>query len=703
MNDIMISALLPRDTFSSQYDTATHFWSSGGCLGNTTRNTSGQCTAIEAGLSQYTQVLRIEQGDTRNTRIIGLKVGTNPDGSYQIKLLGNNINYKNIRKFKTYGLVAGIRNTSPEYDSSTENYSAQLITEPTPVTNSIALGANSVSYVVSDTNFIDNNYIASSDATMLSRDGIDELPGLDSYARGTSRNAIEACGNFTSTNISGVTITTNINNTPTFGIKSMANVTWNRVYEKMVISPWMISGGKINPLIGYTGENYQYISDSLAKIQPQANAQIKIPNAARRLYFTVEDSVEYAAADYFLGLKYDNLHITSDYDKAIAYLNTGAIPDDDEYNERSTSNPYPYTGEPEPPGPEPGEGGQIENEDDHIDEGTDANYSEDTDISLTGINWYYIQKDILKSFINWFWNDMTDWASVVINSITGLYGNMQNCVISIKKMHVARKYLFDVHGGTSNTPDIKLGRYTCSMSIAGNYLQEIKSCPDKMVEVGSYNLPDTDNVYGFLDYSPYTAISIYLPYVGIVPIDTRYVRGRTITVFCSASYETGEIMYCVKCGSYKVGYYSGKASIEVPFSLESGMQMASNAVNALGNIGASVAMGGALGATNLLGQDISAPTNINSSVTSALMRYGHTKCALIIQRPQHYKLYDTAQGKTVSDYAHVNGYKYNCVRTCHLGEGYAVFDNPHIDTWNTSPTDAEVDEIYSLMKEGIVL
>ena len=701
MNDIMISALLPLDTFNSQYDTANHYWACGGCMGNTTRNSSGQCTTIQAGLVQYTQVLRIEQGDTKNTRIIGLKTGTNPDGSYQIKLLGNNIRYSNLRKYKTYGLVAGITNTAPEYDSDTGNYSAQLLTTPTPTTNLITLRNNEVSYIVSDVTMI-GQYPTSSDASLLARDGIDELPALDSYNRNTTRNIIEACGNFTASSVDAVTITTNVNNTPTFGLKNISNITLNRTYEKMVVSPWLIEGGKINPLKGYTGDNYQYISDSLAKIQPQANAQIKIEGASRRLYFEVPESVEYSASEYYLGLRYDNLHITSDYDKAIAYLNTGAIPDDDEYNEKSTSNPYPYSGEEPPEPPEPSEG-QIENEDDSIDEGTDATYDENTDISLAGINWYWIQKDILQSFINWFWNDMTDWASVIINSITGLYGNMQNCVISIKKMHVAEKFLFDLHGGRDNTTDIKLGRYTCTLSNAANHLQKILSCPDKMVEVGSYNLPDTDNVYGFLDYSPYTAISIYLPYIGIVPIDTRYVRGRTITVFCSASYETGEILYCVKCGSYKVGYYSGKASIEVPFSLESGMQMATNAVNALGNIGASVAMGGALGATNLLGQDISAPTNINSSVTSALMRYGHTKCALIIQRPQHYKLYDTSQGKTVRNYAHAKGYKYNCVHTFKAGDGYVEFENPHIDNWKTAPTENEIQEIYSLMESGIVL
>lgn len=702
MNDIMITALVPERYWknsSNKYDAVC-----GGVIQvNTQSNPSSKPTLMTAGLTQKMAALFIQQGDTPSTRIIGLKTGTNPDGSYQIKLLGNNVTYYNIRKFYNWGLIGGISNNNPTAGATSGQWNAGLQATLTPGTGYFTVSQNKIFYARS--NSTDCTMYANTDSVILVSDNIEELPNVQNIPYNSFPGFVERfSGGMSNSSIStNLKITTDINNTISFGTGNMTGYN-NLVNDKVYINPVFTKRySTIDPTVGYTGNVEEYVYNRIAEVSGIANdctTSALAGNASNMIY--PEGYLSYNPGDYYFGICYDNLHITSDYDKAIAYLNNGTIPDDDEYRERSTTNPNPYDGDPEPPGPgpePPGDDGQIANNDDHIDAGDDATYNATSDISLPGLNWYHVHKGVLEGFINWFWNDMTDWSTILINSITGLYGNMQNCVISIKKMHVADKYLFD---SRTDGSDIKLGRFTYSVS-SGSFCQTINSGPNQMKDVGSYNLPDTADLYGFLDYSPYTAISIYLPYVGIVPIDTRYVRGRTITVQCAASYETGEIMYCVKCGPYKVGYYSGKASIEVPFSLESGVQMASNAVNALGNIGASVAMGGALGATNLLGQDISAPTNINSSVTSALMRYGHTKCALIIQKPQHYKLYDTEQGKHVSDYAHVNGYKYNCVRTCHLGEGYAVFDNPHIDTWNTSPTDAEVDEIYSLMKEGIVL
>lgn len=695
MNDILISCLMFDGVRSHFRGTGSYNnWYNGVACG-VTRSDTGVPTYIVSGLIHEVNVLRIAQGDTPETRIVGLKLGTNPDGSYKIRLLANNVPYRSNRKWSSYALVGGVSDNAPTQIADA-TFSAEMITTPVIQTGALGMRNNTVHYA----SYNVNSFASTTNSQFRCENGREELPGLLNYISDSNKCNIELQGDgFSSQVTTSLKITTDKDTSIGFGFKNAQEMGHN--ISRVFVDNWYnVKYGQIDPMIGLTGNTYDFICEMMQKIQPTANAQISnLALANRDVVDCPGDYLHYEANDFYFGTSYDNLHITSSYEQAIAYLNTGAIPDDDEYRERNPDNPEPYDGEPQPPTPPEPPEGQIENSDDSIDAGTDAEYGASTDISLPGLNWYNLHKSVLSGFINWFWNDMTDWGTVLINSITGLYGNMQNCVISIKKMHVAEQFLFD---NVDYNANIKLGRYTY-VSGGANYSQQINSAPNKMKDVGSYTLSDTDNIYGFLDYSPYTAISIYLPYVGIVPIDTRYVRGRTITVQCAASYETGEIMYCVKCGPYKVGYYSGKASIEVPFSLESGMQIASNTVNALGNIGASVAMGGALGATNLLGQDISAPTNINSSVTSALMRYGHTKCALIVQRPQHYKLYDVAQGKTVNDYAHVNGYKYNCVRTCHLGEGYAVFDNPHIDTWNTSPTDAEVDEIYSLMKEGIVL
>ena len=132
--------------------------------------------------------------------------------------------------------------------------------------------------------------------------------------------------------------------------------------------------------------------------------------------------------------------------------------------------------------------------------------------------------------------------------------------------------------------------------------------------------------------------------------------------------------------------------------------MGSKLLGNVANAGVGVATGGALmGATNLLNQNISTPINNNTTVNSALNKYGATKCALIIQTPQYYKSYDTSQGATIDDYAHERGYKYNCIRTFKAGDGYAEFENPHIDNWVTAPTENEMQEVYSLMESGIVL
>ena len=58
---------------------------------------------------------------------------------------------------------------------------------------------------------------------------------------------------------------------------------------------------------------------------------------------------------------------------------------------------------------------------------------------------------------------------------------------------------------------------------------------------------------------------------------------------------------------------------------------------------------------------------------------------------------------SVADYAKVKGYKYNSTRTFEIGDGYVEFSNPHINKWDTAPTDEETQEIYSLMQDGVVL
>lgn len=703
MNDILISQLLPDYNFGGDGASGSRkYWFISGTAGRTARDSSGKPTYIVAGLCQRTQVLRIPQGETSATRIIGLKTGTNPDGSYQVKLLANNIGYlANGRKYYTYGLNSGTNNNSPSL-VETDTYSAGLLNVPTPTTGSYSISGNNV-YYGGSTSY--NGTISSSDGRFLSNDSISELYNISTYATNSSVTQIESNGNFTGSSISNnLKITTDVNNTVQFGVHNLSEKYNLYSGGEVYIDPWFtVQSGKIDPMLGYTGKNYEYVCSMLTKIQGQANAQQTNSGLSNRYtMFVPNDSIHYTPTDFYFGTRYDNLHITSSYEKAIEYLNNGTIPDDDEYNERNPDNPNPYDGDPQPPTPPEPPESQVANEDNDIPEHTTrGEYNVATSNTLVGINWYYIHKSILEGFIDWFWNDISDWSSIVINWVTGLYGDLQNAIVSLKKINVAKKYLI---GQSTNTTTIKLARYTCNRPTAGNYLQEINSELTQLQHAGGISFTESSDLYSFLNYSPYTQVSLYLPYVGVVPLETRYIRGATLNVACGCSFQTGEIIYRVQMGDCDVAYYQGKCSEDVPFSLNSAMELATNTVNAIGNVSAGLVTGGlSTASTMLLDQNISAPTNTNASVTSTLNKYLGSRCAIIIQRPQHYKLYDVAQGKTVADYGHVSGYKYNCIRTFSNGDGYVEFSNPHIDNWNTAPTDEETQEIYSLMQEGIVL
>lgn len=707
MNDILISQLLPDNDFGGDGASGSRkYWFIAGTAGRTTRDSTGKPTYIEAGICQRTQVLRISQGETPSTRIIGLKTGTNPDGSYQIKLLANNVTYSQSRKFYTYGINSGISNNHPSRVAD-NTYSAGLINAPTPFTGGYGVSQNRV-YYAGSTSY--NGTISGNNAIFLSNDEISELYNIASYSTESNPCQIESNGNISS--ISSTTkITTDVNNTLEFGTKNLEQQYSRYQGGEVFIDPWFAvesDTGQIDPLLGYTGKNYEYVCQMLTKIEGKANAQqTNLELANRYTMFTDDNSLHFTPSDFYFGTRYDNLHITESYDKAIEYLNNGTIPDDDEYSERDPDNPNPYTNTPTAPE------NQVGNNNNQIPEHTTrAEYGIATSNNLTGINWYYIHKSILESFINWFWNDMTDWSSILMNWVTGLYGDLQNAIISLKKIHVADQFLLeDVNeGGRHNTTEIKLARFTCSLPTAGNYLQALDSELHGLKYVGGVYFSEIEEIYSFLQYNPYEQISLYLPYVGIVPIESRYFhpnKGKksiTVNIACGASYMTGEIIYRIQIGDCDVCYYQGKCSEDVPFSMNSAMQLATNTVNAIGNVSAGLIGGGVgVATTELLGQNVASPTTTNSHITSAMNKYLGTKCAFILQRPEYFKVYNTKQGLTVSAYAKSKGYKYNSTRTFSVGDGYAEFVNPHINNWETAPTETEIQEIYSLMESGIVL
>ena len=116
----------------------------------------------------------------------------------------------------------------------------------------------------------------------------------------------------------------------------------------------------------------------------------------------------------------------------------------------------------------------------------------------------------LTTFITWFWNDI-DISDILINTVTGLYNNMAECVLSIKYYP-----LLPTSNDFFRTVEkpIILGRfsteanYTKINSCAGNG----KICTFDLRKSDTYHLYSSKSrPHAFTDYSPYTDMYLFLP------------------------------------------------------------------------------------------------------------------------------------------------------------------------------------------------
>lgn len=74
----------------------------------------------------------------------------------------------------------------------------------------------------------------------------------------------------------------------------------------------------------------------------------------------------------------------------------------------------------------------------------------------------------------------------------------------------------------------------------------------------------TDRGIPFLDYS--CGLEIYIPFCGVLPLDTQFCMGRTITAYLTVDISTGGCVSVVYADSTPVAYGSGKMSATIPLT-----------------------------------------------------------------------------------------------------------------------------------------
>lgn len=204
-----------------------------------------------------------------------------------------------------------------------------------------------------------------------------------------------------------------------------------------------------------------------------------------------------------------------------------------------------------------------------------------------------------------------------------------------------------------------------------------------------------------LDYSA-TDIYIYLPFIGIVPLDVEDIMRATINVKYKVDVLTGACLVMINVTRDGAGgqlyTYSGNCSVQYPLSSGSYMGIVASAVGIAGSIAGTILTGGAM-LPVAIGAGASALNNMKSKVEHSGSLSGNAgamgikKPYLIIRRPQ------TAIADNFEKYKGGSNNIYGTLSTFH---GFTQVKYVNLEGF-TKATLSELLEIERLLKSGVLI
>ena len=375
-----------------------------------------------------------------------------------------------------------------------------------------------------------------------------------------------------------------------------------------------------------------------------------------------------------------NLITTHDYNAALKFLNDGTIPADAKVNVKKDKSE-------EGSDNESGEDGNKESKFDENEPSAPTVNS----VKLSNLHNYWITQNQMQSFYSSVWE--TDLTDFVKGAFTGIYSNLISNVVSLKFMPTTAENL----GGTGDTSPVILGFKTYNDLT----VQTIGNTTAPIVNIGSYKFAKEYN--SFADYAPYTDVKLYLPFVGVVPIDTNLFMGsgggETATLNINAQYDlqSGLITYFIMRNKTMISSVSGRMAVEVPVSLQSGLDTFStisrNFVGKATSFAGNMATGNPIGmvADIAQGSATAPPQTVFASTGGDGAFYAHPKCMIMIRHPQYNR---------PKNYSHVVGFPAYVTKKVSDLQGFNIVQNPVIPLAD-GMTGAEHDMIVTAMQNGL--
>lgn len=196
----------------------------------------------------------------------------------------------------------------------------------------------------------------------------------------------------------------------------------------------------------------------------------------------------------------------------------------------------------------------------------------------------------------------------------------------------------------------------------------------------------------FLDYSPYTNVIIYLPYIGFRELDTSMIMGKTVKVDYTTDCITGGCLAQISVGGVRLYEFTGIMGIDIPITASNRAQVEAGYIQAGVGAAMSLAGGNIAGATTALINSATAQYHYSSTGNPSPMCVASTNrtCYIVIDRPQFQK---------VKAFNHTRGQKCNLSKTIGSLKGFTICDS-NIDLSGISATETEKEEIVNILSTG---
>ena len=219
---------------------------------------------------------------------------------------------------------------------------------------------------------------------------------------------------------------------------------------------------------------------------------------------------------------------------------------------------------------------------------------------------------------------------------------------------------------------------------------------------GSISIPEVWK--GYLDYSPYTTIDIYLPYIGIKRLNTDDIMGKTISVLYNIDILSGGCIAMISVDGSVLYSFAGQCATSIPITghdwtnvLTGALSVATTVAGVATTVATSGASAGAIvaGASGVIGGGMTASKQIierSGAVSGSAGLLGIQVPYLIMNRPKQ----ALADGQ-----ASLEGYPSHITATLANLSGFTQVES--IKLSGVSATGDELSEIESLLRTGVYL